>query len=222
MKLAFLVLLLLNLALYAWQRGVFGPVPEAGREPQRLDRQFAAEKIRVLTADQLVALRGAAKPAVAGAGAKLACFEFGDFDETSLARVQSRLASLALGDRLQARQVEGPGWYVVYLPPSPTRAEAERVAQDLRNRGIRDLALMGEGSALRNAIALGSFREQELAQRRAADLQSRGIKGVRISERAAAAEATRFEIRDVDASVAQQLAEIQKEFPQSQLGACGK
>jgi hypothetical protein len=47
----------------------------------------------------------------------------------------------------------------------------------------------------------------------------RGIAGVQISQRAAS-EATRFEIRGVDAALAQQLAEIQKEFPQSQLGAC--
>ena len=39
-------------------------------------------------------------------------------------------------------------------------------------------------------------------------------------QRAGDTETTRFEIRDVDAVLAQQLAEIQKEFPQSQLGPC--
>jgi len=66
---------------------------------------------------------------------------------------------------------------------------------------------------------LGSFRDPELAQRHQADMTRRGIAGVQISQRAAS-EATRFEIRGVDAALAQQLAEIQKEFPQSQLGAC--
>jgi hypothetical protein len=51
-------------------------------------------------------------------------------------------------------------------------------------------------------------------------LTRRGLAGVQTTERAGTAEATRFEIREVDAALAQQLAEIQKEFPQSQLGAC--
>jgi cell division protein FtsN len=222
MKLAFLVLLLANVALFAWQRGFFGPVFEAGREPQRVAHQVAPERIRVLTPEQLEALRSTATPAIGNTSAKAACLVFGDFDEANLARVQARLTTLALGERLQARQVEGPGWYIVYLPPLPSRADAERVAQDLRARGIRDLAVMGETSAIRNAIALGSFREQELAQRRAAELQQRGINGIRVSERASTTTATRFEIREVDAALTQQLAEIQKEFPQSQLGACAK
>jgi hypothetical protein len=221
MKLAFLLLLLTNLALFAWQRGVFGPVLEAGREPQRIARQVAPEKIRALTPEQLAALRSTAKSAAKSA-AKPACFEFGDFDEASLERAQARLATLALGERLQARRVDGPGWYVVYLPPFASRAEADRAAQDLRARGVRDFVVMGESSPMRNGIALGSFREQELAQRHASDLQQRGVKGVRVSERASTEQATRFEIREVDAALAQQLAEIQKEFPQSQLGACEK
>ena len=71
-----------------------------------------------------------------------------------------------------------------------------------------------------NAIVLGSFRDQELAQRHQADLTRRGLKGVQVTERASGSETTRFEIRGVDAVLTQQLAEIQKEFPQSQLNAC--
>jgi hypothetical protein len=219
MKLAFLLLLLADLALFAWQQGIFGQSAEAGREPQRIARQIAAEQIRVLTPDQLAALRSTAKASGEG-NAKLACFEFGDFDEASLARIQSRLAALALGDRLRPRRVEAPGWFVVYLPSLATRAEAERVAQDLRGRGLRDLVVMAQNSPMPNAILLGAFRDPELAQRHQAELTRRGINGVRTTERASTAVTTRFQIREVDAALAQQLAEIQKEFPQSQLGPC--
>lgn len=220
MRAAFLLLLLANLALFAWQQGLFGPAAEAGREPERVTRQIAAEKIRALTPGQLAALRGTAR-AGGDTKAKLACFEFGDFDEASLARVQSRLAALALGDRLRARSSSaGGGWFVVYLPPLASRAEADRVAQDLRGRGIRDLVVMGPTSPMPNAIALGSFRDPELAQRHQAELTRRGIAGVQMTQRAGVNETTRFEIRGVDAALAHQLAEIQKEFPQSQLGPC--
>jgi len=218
MRAAFLLLLLANIVLFAWQQGLFGAAVETGREPERVARQIAAEKIQVLTPGELAALRGA--PRAAGEGnAGLACVEFGDFDEASLARVQARLATLSLGDRLRARRAGASGWFIVYLPPPATRGEAEKVAQDLRGRGIRDLVVMGQNSAMPNAIVLGSFRDPELAQRHQADMTRRGIAGVQISQRAAT-EATRFEIRGVDAALAQQLAEIQKEFPQSQLGAC--
>jgi hypothetical protein len=218
MRAAFLLLLLANIVLFAWQQGLFGAAVETGREPERVARQIAAEKIRLLTPGELAALRGA--PRAAGEGnAGLACVEFGDFDEASVARVQARLATLSLGDRLRARRAGASGWFIVYLPPPATRGEAEKVAQDLRGRGIRDLVVMGQNSAMPNAIVLGSFRDPELAQRHQAEMTRRGIAGVQISQRAAT-EATRFEIRDVDAALAQQLAEIQKEFPQSQLGAC--
>jgi hypothetical protein len=210
MRAAFLLLLLANLALFAWQQGLFGTAAEAGREPERVSRQIAAEKIRALAPEQLAALHGTARAAGDGKP-KLACFEFGDFDEASLPRVQSQLAGSSSA---------GGGWYVVYLPPLATRAAAERVAQDLRERGIRDLVVMGPNSPMPNAIALGSFRDPELAQRHQAELVRRGVAGVQMTQRPGANETTRFEIRDVDAALAQRLAEIQREFPQSQLGPC--
>jgi hypothetical protein len=219
MRAVFLLLLLANVVLLAWQQGLFGPAVEAGREPERVARQIAAEKIRVLAPDQLAALRSASRAAGEG-NARLACFEFGDFDEASLVRIQSRLGALALGDRLRARRISAPGWFIVYLPPLATRAEADRVAQDLRGRGVRDLAVLGQNSPMPNAIVLGSFRDSEAAQRHQAELVRRGVAGVQTSQRGGTAETTRFEIRGVDAALAQQLAEIQKEFPQSQLGAC--
>ena len=218
MRAAFLLLLLANIVVLAWQQGLLGPAVEAGREPERVARQIAADAIRVLTPEQLAALRGTGATAAEGS-AGLACLEFGDFDEASLARVHPRLAALALGDRLRAKRAGTPGWFIVYLPPLASRAEAERVAQDLRGRGIRDFVVMGANAPMPNAIVLGSFRDPELAQRHQAEMTRRGIAGVQTTQRAAA-ETTRFEIRDVDPALAQQLAEIQKEFPQSQLGAC--
>ncbi len=219
MRAAFLFLLLANLVVFAWQQGLFGGGPGAGREPWRLEGQIAAEKIRLLTPEQLAALRRPARPS--GGDTAAACLQLGDFDEASLARVQARLTAFALGDRLRVRRVSAPGWFVVFLPPLATRTEAERVAQELRGQGIRDLVVMGPNTAMPNAILLGSFRDAELALRHQDELARRGVGGVRVTERSAAAEATRFEIRNVDPALAQQLAELQKDFPQSQLAPCG-
>lgn len=66
MKLAFLVLLLLNLALLAWQQGVFGRVGEGGREPERVARQVEAERFRVLSEKQVQKLRERASQSKSG------------------------------------------------------------------------------------------------------------------------------------------------------------
>ncbi len=66
MKLAFLILILLNLALFAWQQGAFGRVGESGREPARVARQIEAERFRVLSEKEVQKLRERAGPAKSG------------------------------------------------------------------------------------------------------------------------------------------------------------
>src|SRR5207344_988418 len=144
MKLVFLLLLLLNVALFAWQQGAFGHFAEGGREPERIARQLQPDRIRVLTEKDVQELRerasqarvaSAAAPAPTPATPDLslpqACVEFGDFLSTEVARVEAALLQLGLGSRQTARPVEVPGWYMVYLPPFKTRPEAERVAAEL-------------------------------------------------------------------------------------------
>src|SRR5919197_5361468 len=113
MKLAFLLLALANLAFFAWQQGVFGGLPDAGREPERVNRQVEPERIRVLTQPEVQALRAKAKevpreaspspqsaaPAGATPGAKIAaaelvgaaCVEVGDFTMENATRVRQKL-----------------------------------------------------------------------------------------------------------------------------------
>ena len=219
MRLVFLLLLLANLAVFAWRLGALGPPADAGREPQRLALQIAPEKIRPLTPSQLAALRNPGRGPGPDA-AKPACVEFGDFDDAGLARIESRLAELALGERLRVQRIAPRQAFVVFLPAPASRAEAERLAQDLRVRGVRDFVATAPDSPLPNAILLGSFRDLGAAQRLRADLTRRGVKSVQLGDQPVELGATRFEIRDADAALSQHLAEIQKEFPDSQIGVC--
>mgnify|MGYP003554419275 FL=1 len=66
MKLAFLILLLLNLALLAGQQGVFGRFGEGGREPERVARQIEAERFRVLSEKEVQKLRERASQVKSG------------------------------------------------------------------------------------------------------------------------------------------------------------
>ena len=222
MKLAFLALFLANVLLYAWQQGLLGFTPETGREPQRTAQQIAPESLHVLTAAEIAKLRSVVQPGKDSA-VMLAqsCLEFGDFSGEVLAQVQPRIDVLGLKDRLATVQVEAPGWYLVYMPPMKTRAEADARARDLRQQsGVKDLFVIGEASPMRNGIALGSFRDRELASGFLAELESRGVKGARMADKPSTVGATRFRVRDVDPTLAQQLTRLQEEFPQQKLTPC--
>lgn len=229
MKLLFLLLVLVNLALFAWHSGAFGTLPEAGREPARLTNQIAPERIRVLTPDEVKKLREQAREAAPGAGGfsftsldlagGQACVELGDFAGSELARARARLDALDLGARLSSRTVEIPGWTLVYLPPFKTRAEAERAAGELKKQGVRDLAVL-DNAAIRFGIALGAFRDAELARSHLADLEKRGVKGARISDKPGTQPGTRFVIRGLDAATVERLRGLQKELAPARFSAC--
>lgn len=231
MKLVFLLLLLLNVALFAWQQGAFGHFAEGGREPERIARQLQPDRIRVLTEKDVQELRERASQArVASAAAApaptppdlslpQACVEFGDFLSTEVARVEAALLQLGLGSRQTARPVEVPGWYMVYLPPFKTRPEAERAAADLSKRGVKELLVLGEGP-LKLGISLGSFRDPELARAHAATVEKLGVQNVRVSDKPSPVTATRYQLRELDAAAAQRLASIRKEFPAQSVRPC--
>jgi hypothetical protein len=222
MKLAFLLLVLVNLVLFAWQQGAFGRHGEPGREPERVARQIEPERFRVLTEPEAQALR---ERATQGSGpldlnVAQACLEFGDFGTAEAARVERALAAMSPPVKLEARPVDAPGWYMVFLPPHRTWAEAERRAEELRKLGVKDLMVMNESAPLKFAISLGSFRDPAAAKAHLASLEKLGVKGVRMSERPSGGSLTRFVLRDVDAAAARQLSALRSDYPAQALQPC--
>jgi len=220
MRTLFLLLLLLNLALLGWIKGMFGAYSVNGREPGRLERQVAPDRIRILTDRdvQLLQRRAAQAPAPE----VLACLEIGDFaGDSQLDRLRERLAALKLADRASELTQDNPGWYRVYLPPARSLAEAEGRAAQLREQGVRDFLILKDEGALRYAISLGSFRDRDLARKQLALLERRGIKGARVTDNPTVVRSTRVRIRGADAAAAKQLEELQKDFPQQKVQPCG-
>jgi hypothetical protein len=227
MKLALLLLLLINVALYAWQQGAFGRFVESGREPERLARQIEPDRIRVLSEREVQTLRerasqaraAAATPAPLDLTAAQSCVEFGDFAASDVSRAEAALVQLGLGSRQTTRAVELPGYYMVYLPPFKSRPEADRAVVDLGQRGVKDVVVFNDGP-LRFGVGLGSFRDAEGAKSHAAALDKLGVKNIRVSDKPTAAVGTRFQLRELDAATAQQLATIRKEFPAQSVRPC--
>ena len=61
----------------------------------------------------------------------------------------------------------------VYLPPLASRAEADAKLREIRGRGVRDVAIIGDG-ALENGISFGVYTEAKNMRRRVAALDSLG------------------------------------------------
>jgi len=227
MKKLFLGLLLVNVVLAAWLRGLFG-APGGGREPGRLEQQVAADRIRVLTDQEVqqIEKRAAAKPAAPPGlvplqpEATVACVEIGEFvNDAQLGRLREKLAALKLTDRASEQTRERPGWYLVYLPAEKSLFEAEQRAEQLRLQGLQDLVVYKEGQ-LRFSIGVGSFRDRDLARKQVTQLERRGVKGARVADNPSTVRSTRVLIRGADSSAIQQLQDAQKDFPQQKLQSC--
>jgi hypothetical protein len=216
MRVLFLLLVLANLVMFAWPRGMLGEFTPSGREPARLAQQIEPQSIRILNDDEMQRVR---EQAAAGRAQQAACVEFGDFGAEAAVRVRARLDALKLGDRVSMLEVGPLVWYMVYLPPLKTAAGARRVVDKLRGAGLSDVAVIQDSSNLQNGVSLGQFRDLSLAQKRQAEIQQRGFGNAQISERPGNVVA-RFSIKGADAELAQRLAELQKEFGAMRLGTC--
>lgn len=227
MRLVALVLLLANLLAWAWWQGLLGVPARERTEPQRVAAQMAPERLRLLSAAELDAARERSRRqgnplAAIDFSAGTACLELGDFAEPAASDLRERAAALGLGDRLALRDVQSPGWTLVVLPPSRTRADGERQVAASRKQGARGAWLIEEAGALRWAVALGAFRTGEAARLHLAVVEKLGLKGARVVPAPATVPALRLRIEAADAALGAQLAALGGEFPGGRLAVCEK
>ena len=111
------------------------------------------------------------RPAVTAMPSAPFCAHAGGFgDRRAVADAAMWLQSYGaevLEVRHEERQVVGS--YRVYLPPHSSREAAAAKVREIRNRGVRDVGVIGEG-ALENGISFGIFRDADNLHRRVAAL----------------------------------------------------
>jgi len=171
MKLLVALLLLANVAWYAWANWFNrpAPAPAAATRP---------------AGPQLVLAREAPPAAVpeSATPAGASCLSLGPFTDLTDA---ARAATLLRENELEPRQrtSEGIVWkgYWVALDGLPDRASADGVIERLRRFGIGDAyAMPGDGN--RTTISLGLFSERQRALRRMDDVKALGLEP-RVTER---------------------------------------
>jgi hypothetical protein len=214
MKLLVVLLVLANIGLYLW--GEFDRMRET--ESNRLHKQLAPEKIKLLTPQQVTALG----PAKASQLANV-CLEWGAFTDQEKGAVLAALEPLQLGRQMTQRRVENTSAFWVYIPPLGSKAAAERRVGELRALGLKDFFIPTDGT-FRNAISLGVFKSEEAANKFLEKLIAQGVANARSGARAQTMQQTIIVLRDPQPSQAQQIQALKAEFSGSeiQIGPCDR
>jgi len=222
MRIAFLLLVAANLALYAWFQH-YSPV-ESAADSEPVRRQVNPEKIRLLEGKELTGLASAkpkpAPPAATAPGAVASCLEWGGFAIAEAPKAEQALAPLALGARLtQRRSEETAGWWV-FIPPQPNRAAAMKKTAELKSLGIDDYFILQDEGKMRWAVSLGVFSSEESARSRLEALRAKGVRSAQTGEREAQVSKIWFQLRAPEPALQARLRESAQGFPGTEVRDC--
>ena len=210
MKVLVFLLVLANLLFYAFSEGYFGRPdnPDAGR----VEQQVLPERMRVVSRGEAPATALVKPPPVVPPSAPVAETAVPEKTEAEAPAApapapETRLDQPAIcltwrplpaadGERLAAllaerfgaykvsRKVvatEGNGWWV-FIPPLPSKADAEKKATELRELGVTEFFVV-QDAANRNAISLGVFSSEKGGQEKLAELKAQGVRSAQLGQR---------------------------------------
>ena len=234
MRALFLLLVLANIAFFAWSR--YFSTSDAAVDNAPLARQIDPGKLRVLRPGEPpapISKAGAATPQAAAqpvppasqpASAALAepasCMEWGSFTLTDAPKAEKSLESLALGPRLSRRRTEELAAWWVFIPPQANRQAAAKKAAELKSLGVEDYCVVGEDGPYRWALSLGVFRTEDAARARFAALRSQGVRSAQVGPRETLVPKVWLQVRGVDPALESGLKEIARSVEGSELKPC--
>ncbi|AJW44051.1 SPOR domain-containing protein [Ralstonia mannitolilytica] len=243
LRLALLLLLLVNGVLLAANTGVFGPDVsqawfESEREPERMRRQIRTEDIRILepapasSSGVPKSAPAASAPAASGAQASIertavaaadtagSCTELIGLTDAQATRGLDQLRPMAGVQVERITRQEDNRWWV-HMPARDTREDAERKIAELKRRNVTDSAIVQEGNTF--VVSLGLFRDRERAQQLLDELRAKDVRTAVVTQtrRLGAAASLRVTATaDAASSVAAELANLKKTLGAEDLRAC--
>ena len=222
MRIAFFLLLLANLAFFAW---IYFGAGRAAEEPQLMQQQLNPQEIRLLSADQVAKLaaeraKQVDRPKAPPKAPPVACLELGAFSPVDVPRVQQALEPLALGSRLSQRRAQEIASYWVFIPPLRNRQAANQKAAELKKLGVEDFFVVLEDPKARFAISLGVFKTEEAARSRLAELRTKGVRTARVGPKETSVQKVYFAIREVPDALVAKLNDLRQGFAGTELRDC--
>lgn len=213
MRALFLLLLLANLAFYAWWR--YG-APADAADPAPLSRQIEPEKLKVIAPGDLPPVSATKKPPMVAT----TCLEWGSFTVADAPRAEKALEPLGLGARVAQRRTEEVAAWWVFIPPQGSRQGALKKASELKDLGIDDYFIVQDEGEHRWALSLGVFRNEEAAQARLAALRAQGVRSARVGARETVVPKIWLQVKSVDAPLQARLKELARQIEGSELKDC--
>ncbi|MCE3000387.1 MAG: SPOR domain-containing protein [Betaproteobacteria bacterium] len=215
MRRLFLLLILANLLFFAWQYWLRESADPAS---QIAALQIQPEKIRTLAVETLIPKPSLPAPPKAAASVE-ACVEWGVFSGPEIARADGALAALGLpAEALQRRVMEIDGYWV-HMPVLKTKPEVDRKVAELKGLGISDFYVVQEPANWRNAISLGVFKNEELANTELERLRKQGVRSAVITRRENFFRQVSYFLREQGKPVIARISELQRDFPGAELKA---
>lgn len=217
LRLLVVVLLLANLAFWAWTSGALdslGLGPERERDPARLLLQVRPETVRIVPGPAAEAAPPrsafAASAAATAGGTHALCLETSPLAPTAIDAAERLLASAALPASLWARTTQdSAAQYAVVLGPFNSAESQQKKAEEIGRLRIATeaLELPAETAAAQGqaVLALGRYDSRSAAEAALASFVQRGVRTARVALLAAALSQTRLRIASATAAQAEQL-----------------
>lgn len=201
MRLAFFLLLLINVALYPFVSGLIAGKGD-GSEPLRMASQMKPDSIRILPSGseapvvEAVAAPDVANAVVAGREAPAVCRALDGLSREQVDALNARIGAEQLLLQLsESEQTETTAWWV-HIPDMQTRQLAERKQAELRALGVREMIVMADpADPQKLAVSLGLFKTEAAAKELLATLNGQGVRSARIAPREGRAGRYRIEVR---------------------------
>ena len=181
--------------------------------------QAASDQNAPMNVDRL-SLRGQSAPAPKGAASRRAatealCVEWRGLNRGELTQVRDQLKAM-VGERVMSfTEVPLNTRHWVIFPPLPSPESAAAKLSELAAAGLQD-AYVVKGGALRNAISLGLYANDEAARRRVREVEDKGVLGTRVELLPRQGTDFYFVIRSEDPDALKSLSEIKQAYPNSQ------
>jgi hypothetical protein len=171
-------------------------------------------------ANQVRVLRSGAAPIAMPRSAKdgpRACLEWGRFSAPELARAREQLQKLNIR-KFSVRELESPQAWWVHVAALKSREDAERVAKELRELGIKDARVVTSGR-WDNAISLGIFKAEAAALAYQQRMLATKVQNVAVAQRDDLLRLSVIVIEDPSPAVAARLVEFSAAIAGTELKA---
>jgi hypothetical protein len=153
-------------------------------------------------------------PSVAVTETEALCVEWRGLGQDEFAQVRDQLKVMA-GERVMSfTEVPLNTRHWVIFPPLPSPESAAAKLSELAAAGVQDTFVVKNGS-WRNAISLGLYANDEMAQRRVVELEDRGVLGTQVELQPRQGTEFYFVIRSEDPDALKSLSEIKQAYPNS-------